>query len=30
VSQAVQNPTLTMLALTARSCEYLVRSYRDV
>jgi choline dehydrogenase-like flavoprotein len=30
VSQAVQNPTLTMLALTARSCEYLVRSYRDL
>jgi choline dehydrogenase-like flavoprotein len=30
VSQAVQNPTLTMLALAARSCEYLVRSYRDL
>ena len=28
VSQAVQNPTLTMLALAARSSDYLIESYR--
>lgn len=28
VSQGAQNPTLTMLALAARSCDYLVDSYR--
>jgi choline dehydrogenase-like flavoprotein len=28
VSQGVQNPTLTMLAITARSCDYLIDSYR--
>ena len=28
VSQGSQNPTLTMLALAARSCDYLVDSYR--
>ena len=28
VSQGVQNPTLTMLALAARSCDYLSECYR--
>jgi choline dehydrogenase-like flavoprotein len=28
VSQGVQNPTLTMMALTARSCDYLIESMR--
>ena len=28
VSQAVQNPTLTMVALAARSCDYLSKCYR--
>jgi choline dehydrogenase-like flavoprotein len=28
VTQAAQNPTLTMLALTARSCDYLIDAYR--
>jgi choline dehydrogenase-like flavoprotein len=28
VSQGVQNPTLTMLALAARSCDYLIDAYR--
>jgi len=28
VSQAVQNPTLTMVALAARSCDYLSECYR--
>ena len=30
VSQGVQNPTLTMLAITARSCDYLLRACRDL
>jgi choline dehydrogenase-like flavoprotein len=30
VSQGVQNPTLTMLAITARSCDYLIRAFRDL
>lgn len=28
VSQGCQNPTLTMMALTARACEYLVEEFR--
>src|SRR5205823_14649071 len=28
VTQGVQNPTLTMLALAARSCDYLLESMR--
>jgi choline dehydrogenase-like flavoprotein len=28
VTQGVQNPTLTMLALAARSCDYLIESYK--
>jgi len=28
VSQGVQNPTLTMMALAARSCDYLIDAYR--
>jgi len=28
VTQGVQNPTLTMLALTARSCDYLIDAHR--
>jgi hypothetical protein len=28
VSQGVQNPTLTMLALAARACDYAVDSLR--
>jgi choline dehydrogenase-like flavoprotein len=30
VSQGVQNPTLTMLAITARSCDHLVHAFRDL
>jgi choline dehydrogenase-like flavoprotein len=30
VSQGVQNPTLTMLAITARSCDYLIGAFRDL
>jgi hypothetical protein len=28
VTQGVQNPTLTMMAITARSCDYLVECRR--
>ena len=28
VSQGVQNPTLTMMAIAARSCDYLIDAYR--
>ena len=28
VTQAVQNPTLTMLALAARSCDYVVDRFK--
>lgn len=28
VSSACQNPTLTMMAITARACDYIVREYR--